>query len=262
MDIELISRMVGELILENDKVGLPGLGTFVSEFVPASFSDRGYTINPPYKRLLFSPEIINDGLIVSLYASRNSIGEDQAEVILRRFLDGVKMVLKDCKTVVFPGLGKLRATKENDFFFVSQAELAIYPEAFGLEPVSLKNLPLSAEQQAEEMADFAEMVERSRRQGEAEEARREAAETPAPDAPGAVEAPEPVAEEAAEAPAESVAGAGEPKGRKGRALRVFLLVVVIAAAVALALIAVLGRLAPDVIDPLLYSPDELAILRY
>ena len=38
--------MVKEVILDRDRVVLPGLGTFVAEMVPASFSDKGYTINP------------------------------------------------------------------------------------------------------------------------------------------------------------------------------------------------------------------------
>ena len=42
------------------------------------------------------------------------------------------------KTVIFPGLGRRRATKENNVFFVSDEDLDIYPEGFGLQPISLK----------------------------------------------------------------------------------------------------------------------------
>lgn len=54
MDTPLLAKMVRELILENDAVTLPGIGTFVAELVGASFSDKGYTINPPYRRLSFT----------------------------------------------------------------------------------------------------------------------------------------------------------------------------------------------------------------
>ena len=53
MDIDLFSEMIKNLILDNDEVTLPGLGTFVSEVMPSVFSDKGYTINPPYRRLSF-----------------------------------------------------------------------------------------------------------------------------------------------------------------------------------------------------------------
>ena len=41
MDIDLLSKMVKELILDNDRVVLPGLGCFVAEMVPSTFSDKG-----------------------------------------------------------------------------------------------------------------------------------------------------------------------------------------------------------------------------
>ena len=44
MDIDLFSDIVKDLILDNDEVTLPGLGTFVSELMPSTFSDKGYTI--------------------------------------------------------------------------------------------------------------------------------------------------------------------------------------------------------------------------
>ena len=60
MDIDLLSKMVKELILDNDKVVLPGLGTFVAKVVPSTFSDKGYTINPPYRKLYFRSEYTNN----------------------------------------------------------------------------------------------------------------------------------------------------------------------------------------------------------
>lgn len=139
MDIELLSKMIAELVPEHPEVGLPGLGTFVSEFVPASFTDRGYTITPPYKRVTFVPGKASDNSLVELYASSNGISEDQSRATLTAFLEDIKKVLLDRKIVVFPGLGRLRATRQNNIFFITDESLNIYPEGFGLESVSLKN---------------------------------------------------------------------------------------------------------------------------
>ncbi|MBQ1866408.1 MAG: hypothetical protein II151_05730 [Bacteroidales bacterium] len=139
MDIDLLSKMIRELILDNDSVCLPGLGTFVAEIVPSSFSDRGYTINPPYRRLYFRQTQQNDdSSLADLYAESNKVDKDIAVKILSGFLGELKEVLQQKKTIVFPSLGRLRATKENNFFFVPDEDLDIYPEGFGLEPVSLK----------------------------------------------------------------------------------------------------------------------------
>lgn len=138
MDIDLLSKMVKELIMDNDKVSLPGLGAFVAEVVPATFSDKGYTVNPPYRRLSFRSNLEKDTLLAELYARANGVAEDIAGRIVTEFVSELAEVLKVKKTVVFPGLGRLRATKENNVFFVADEDLDIYPEGFGLEPVSLK----------------------------------------------------------------------------------------------------------------------------
>lgn len=139
MDIDLLSKMVKELILDKDEVSLPGVGTFVAEMVPSVFSDKGYTINPPYKRLSFrQKDTGDDSLLIGFYAKCNNLDIETASRIIREFLHEMRHVLETRKSIVFPGLGKLRATRENYFFFVADEDLDIYPEGFGLEPISLK----------------------------------------------------------------------------------------------------------------------------
>ena len=138
MDIDLLSRIVKELITDHDKVGLPGLGTFVAEVVPESFSDKGYTINPPYRRLSFHPDNTEADLLVKFYSDSNHVPLEASRVYITEFLSELKQVLIQRKTVIFPGLGRLRATKENNFFFVPDEDLDIYPDGFGLQPVSMK----------------------------------------------------------------------------------------------------------------------------
>ena len=138
MDIDLLSKMVKELILDNERVVLPGLGSFVAEIVPASFSDKGYTINPPYRKLYFRSKPDEGSDLIPFYAKNNSVSEDVAEKVITDFVSELKAILFHKKTVIFPGLGRLRATKENNVFFVADEDLDIYPEGFGLEPISLK----------------------------------------------------------------------------------------------------------------------------
>lgn len=139
MDIDLLSKIVKELILDNDEVALPGIGSFIAEIVPSVFSDKGYTINPPYRRLSFRQNGSGDeNMVIDFYARCNNIDTPTASRIIREFLKEMRRVLETKKSIVFPGLGKLRATKENYFFFVADEDLDIYPEGFGLEPISLK----------------------------------------------------------------------------------------------------------------------------
>ena len=302
MYIDLLSKMVGELILDSDEVALPGVGTFVAEVMPSTFSDKGYTINPPYRRLSFRQRESSDNSLVEFYARSNGVDERTAASILRPFLAELKETLKVKKTIVFPGLGRLRATRENNFFFIPDEDLNIYPEGFGLEPLSLKTHVETPEEVATAVAGLAELI------SEPEPApvvvpepeptpEPEPEPVPEPEQPTPEPVPEPVPEpeptpepqpipepipeplptvepepveeipgqagndekEAGKDEMETEKNDGKEKMRKW--LRI-LLIVLGALVVLLLLVVLLSRIAPGLLDPLLYSKEELQILRY
>lgn len=319
MDIELLSKMVAELVRERHEVGLPGLGTFVSEFVPASFSDRGYTINPPYKRVTFMPGTVTDNSLVELYAASNGLDNDQALAVLQHFLEDTRKVLMDRKTVVFPGLGRLRATRQNNIFFITDETLDIYPDGFGLEPVSLKNHEESTievhhvvesladilvdsetepaaesaaepasgqpQEQPDEIIELADepaaaeldpsetvaapaadrAAEKAARKAEKQAAREQRAAEKA--AAKAAKAEARAARKAARADAKAQRRAARAERRAKRKpinkwvwLAPLLLVALLAFAAAAFLILV--QVAPDFVDTLLYTPEELRIINW
>ena len=278
MDIDLLSKMVKELILVNDRVTLPGVGAFVAEMVPASFTDRGYTINPPYRRLVFRQGVSQekDHLLADMYASANNIDREMAEKLLREFLKGMVEELRKRKMLVFTGLGRLRATRENNFFFICDENLDIFPEGMGLEAVSLKSHSKPKE------LDFSEVdaVVNSPAEPAAESPAEPASESPAePSAePAAESAAEPAAESPTEPAAESPAeprwwlGETEPEEedeqhasiwKKGWFVAVFsICCLLLLAALAFALFLLLARTQPELIDSLLYTEEELEILNH
>ena len=263
MDVVLLSRMIGELMLDRDSLSLPGLGTFSAEEMPASFSDRGYTINPPYRRLSFSSAESKDGLLAGLYASSNGVSESEADSIIRSFAATVAEELRASKSVELPGLGRLRSTREGHLFFVASQDLDITPEATGLVSVSLKTHP------AVSIADIAESSD--------------AATTPqeVPPVTSASLHPSHCAALAGpshsrghgrprfqETPPASVTAISEDSAEvKPKAVRKKLNPVVgwaIGAVAAVALViggfVALSRLAPEFTDRLLYTPEQLAII--
>lgn len=210
MDIDLLAKMIRDVVLEKDEVALPGLGVFVAEFVPASFSDKGFTINPPYKRLTFRQEVnAGDDTLIRMYAEANNIGEDAAARIVNDFLSGLKDILMVRKSVVFPELGKLRATRENNFFFIADENLDIYPEGFGLEPVSLKTHQEAVSEVAETIAGLRSILQPETASGT--DIALESEAVPAPETVlDADSAPE--SENAAEPEVEPVVGAAAASG--------------------------------------------------
>lgn len=276
MDTPLLAKMVRELILENDAVTLPGIGTFVAELVGASFSDKGYTINPPYRRLSFTQREGADTLLADIYASSNNVPYESALQILTEFLGTLKTELMTKKSVQFPGLGRLRATRENNFFFIADEDLDIYPDGFGLEPISLKTHEETPEQVSAAVAGLASILEEKAE--EAEEAVAEPVEgQEAEEKPAAAVTREDIQAMVAEQVKQMMAGEQIPgtspavtekaaKQRKTmsrgwkRTLRILLILAVLAAPFFGAFF-LAAHFAPDWLDTILYSAEELEILR-
>lgn len=329
--------MISELITDHNRVGLPGLGTFVAEVVPATFSDKGYTINPPYRRLSFHPSRSEDTLLIDFYAASNGISKEAAGLYLKQFLGEMKSVLKERKTIMLPGLGRLRATVENNFFFVPDPDLDIYPDGFALKPLSLKTISMADEveiplfppiEEEMEVKGAAEVEGESAGEAEAREISENKEETGGPVSPESIQPestqpeqrqseptphqasqpeseqlqpetglalqpkqqpgpgeqepqseisqtqPQPQAEQSQPQPKQETwqpQPAPQPQSRPEtgpvHAPRRFrwwipLLVLLAVAAVALLAFLTVAQVAPDFIDSILYTPEELRIINY
>ena len=206
MDINQLSTLVRSQILDSDEVLVPGLGTFRAEVVPAAFSDNGFTVNPPYRKLTFVSEELEGAAKVE--------AEGLAECVAE-----LKKQLGETRCVELAGLGKLRLTKSDQYFFVPDEDADIYPEGFGLEPVSLKNKDARPE-----LA-----------QAEGESGK-----------PGKPRKPK--------APKEK-----KPRNPKRTAIIVAVIIVDIIL-IAIVALKVLGAVAPDFLDKLLNTEEELAII--
>ena len=286
MDVEFLSGMIGELMLDHDSLSLPGLGTFVAEDMPASFSDRGYTINPPYRRLSFTGKLSDDSLLQDLYAGANPQAPDEAAAVLNQFLQDLKDELIRQKSIELPGLGRLRATRENHFFFVADESLDISPEACGLTPVSLKshNAALAT------LTGIAALASAGAAGSKNAVSVPETLEIPAsgnktvdsvpettPSGAVSGQEPQPTTESGADGRSRATL-----KKRKLFCIRrrvddrqlansarrklskpaIWALGIVAAAVLFLAGFFILSRVAPDFTDKLLYTPEELEILNY
>ena len=295
MDIDLLSKMIKELILENDRVVLPGLGCFVAEMVPATFSDKGYTINPPYRRLSFRARPDMGDELIDFYVEANGLDREVACRILGEFIRELRQIIFSKKVVVLPGLGRLRATKENNLFFIPDEDLDIYPAGLGLEPISLKSHVETPQEVSAAisglksiMAEVAEGVKADDAAAEeevAEKVAEEVAEETVEEVVDEVTEEEVLAEDEAEVAEEETAEEDKaseedaeeeieekvedteapvekPKRSAGRKVLIALGVLLAAAAVLLGAYVGLSRLNPEIFDSILYSAEELEILNY
>ena len=283
MNIDILSKMVRDLILDNDKVSLPGLGSFVTESVPASFSNDGYAIRPPYRKVYFRRNVAENELLARAYSKASGMSLNSSEAELREFVLEMKAVLDRQKVIIFPGLGKLRATQENNYFFVTDDNIDICPEYNLLEVLPLKVRKEPGTVLGKYSFASVETESVKTESVETESAETESAETEYKGTETAAEEPsaeEPAAEESGDSHLETVTAEGareqepetnseiisetksetKPKKRLGMGARVAIWTCA-AAAAAFAAFVLVSRLCPGSTDFLLYSNEEIEYLK-
>lgn len=139
MKLETLSGLIVQLVLENGRVMLPQLGAFMRETVPASFSDRGFTLLPPYRRLVFR-ESQGDGTLLCEALSRQArLTPQRAQAEIELCVQELWEQLEQEKQAVIPGLGRLKRTASGGLLFVQDEDLDVSGEWMALDAVSLKS---------------------------------------------------------------------------------------------------------------------------
>ena len=235
MTIESFTSCLEEFIMEHDRLLVPGLGSFTAGLQAATISDNGFTINPPYRKLEF---IYGEDLGIGeneqydyLYSIKEKMDLEKVREELAEIISEIKREVEAKSLVELPGLGKLRSLGDGHLFFVMDKDAQIYPEGFALSSVSLKNRVSGI--------------------------------------PEVVAVPKPVEQPVAATEGHNEAVSKEQKvadglARKKKRMPVVVKVILWLLGIALLLLAgfmALAYFCPDFIDTLLYSPDEIELLK-
>ena len=138
MDINLFSKCLKRSVLESDCVSVQGLGVFFAQLEGASFSDKGATLSPPYRKLSFRSEEQGDEKPFTSFLAAMLPEGCEVEAELAALVEKIRDTLFAKRSVNLEGLGTLRSNPQQMIFFVADEGLDIYPEGFGLRPVAMK----------------------------------------------------------------------------------------------------------------------------
>lgn len=250
MTIESFTSCLEEFIMEHDRLLVPGLGSFTAGLQAATISDNGFTINPPYRKLEF---IYGEDLGIGeneqydyLYSIKEKMDLEKVREELAEIISEIKREVEENSLVELPGLGKLRSLGDGHLFFVMDKDAQIYPDGFALSSVSLKNRVSGIPEVVAAPKPVEQPVAATEGHNEAETF--ETAET-------TVTAEEAVSKE------QKVA---DGLARKKKKMPVGVKVILWLLGIALLLLAgfmALAYFCPGFIDTLLYSPDEIELLK-
>lgn len=250
MTIESFTSCLEEFIMEHDRLLVPGLGSFMAGLQAATISDNGFTINPPYRKLEF---IYGEDLGIGeneqydyLYSIKEKMDLEKVREELAEMISEIKREVEANSLVELPGLGKLRSLGDGHLFFVMDKDAQIYPEGFALSSVSLKNRVSGIPEVVAVPKPVEQPVAATEGHNEAE-----TSETAEPSEP---------AEEAVSKEQKVADGLARKKKRMPVVVKVILWLLGIALLLLAGFMA-LAYFCPDFIDTLLYSPDEIELLK-
>ena len=142
MDIAFIIK---DLLTKRDGLVVPGLGSFIAEFRPASIGRDRKVIHPPQKQLRFDPRIKTDAdhILANELATREKTDNQKARDQINQFVQKVNDELREQGQSEIKGVGILEK-KAGGVIDLRKADI---PEAnlgfedIAAEPFELENTP-------------------------------------------------------------------------------------------------------------------------
>lgn len=134
-----LSNLLRQLLSENDKVSLPGMGHFVIVDIPSELINGGKAITPPSKKIVFeSSDGDSDKLLVLAYCRERGISENDAAKELSELLRQFKKELVDNAGAEIPGFGRIAFGAGGSFVFEADDSFDVAADSYCLETLPLK----------------------------------------------------------------------------------------------------------------------------
>lgn len=131
-----LESAIQELISRLEFVSLPGLGSFVKKYEPASPSADGKTFNPPREFFIFDPSrIFNDEALENYICETSNIDHKKASAIVEQYVQDIKGRLSKGIEVSFDGIGTLKQNTKGDFELIPSDN--VLSKTYGLGKVEM-----------------------------------------------------------------------------------------------------------------------------
>ncbi len=133
-----LSRHIEALLLKHDCVIVPGLGGFVTQYVPARRIADEELFLPPFRSVGFNPDLaINDGLLAQSYMHAYDTTFPESVKLIDEAVSNLKAELSQEGEYTLSGIGRLTLGMDGRYLFEPCEAGVISPELYGLDAVVL-----------------------------------------------------------------------------------------------------------------------------
>lgn len=127
-----VAAQIANLLYERSSVSVPELGSFMSDYKPATIDHVQGRMQAPSKQLKFnSQQTLDDGLLLQSVKDAYQLSIAEAQKAIDAYVADVKVVLDRKEIVTIPKVGRLYRDYENNLRFL-QDTTNFNTETFGL----------------------------------------------------------------------------------------------------------------------------------
>ena len=140
-----ISEHISTLLHEHECVIIPDFGGFIVKDSSASFIEHNESFSPPGATAQFHMHLRNnDGVLIQSIMEHQSLSYSDAAELVNEFTNECKQQLKETKSTILPGIGKIYIDEENRVQFSSTSTANFNTQSFGLPIVKAEKLKRTA----------------------------------------------------------------------------------------------------------------------
>ncbi len=135
-----IAKIIKKVIVAEGEIILPSIGAIELQDFPATFSDDGKIINPPFKRVNFNTLRFNDDNVLARAISESGgISIEEGEDEVRKFTESVRASLSQNRQYEINGIGTIISSKIGGMEFHAAPSFEIIADSFGLRSISIED---------------------------------------------------------------------------------------------------------------------------
>lgn len=133
-----LSKHIESLLLAHDCVIVPGLGGFVTQYVPARRDEDDGVFLPPCRSVGFNPQLtINDGLLVQSYMQAYDSNFPETVRLIDEAVAQLRETLQNDGEYELHGIGRLSLGMNGQYNFTPCEAGVVSPELYGLDAVAV-----------------------------------------------------------------------------------------------------------------------------
>ncbi|MFC2100527.1 SPOR domain-containing protein [Bacteroidota bacterium] len=131
-----LAKYISDLLFENNKLIIPGLGALIGTPQPAKINEDGQSISPPKKLITFDPNDKNADNVLARHISKSeNITQIATKKIINDFVNDTIRELKEGKRVRLAEIGVFSMDQKGNILFNEEEDVNYLTDSFGLDKV-------------------------------------------------------------------------------------------------------------------------------